>query len=747
MNEIIGDLVVVRGIYTGATHVKDQNNGVDRWVRGSLYDEKLWNAPEVYLRHLRRNEVYFTATTNLTLEEGRHYTIFGFVEKYTGTKRPTYSIKGSCIIDDRVSIEDILNVVRNYAGEELADKIAQTQPKSGVELLIDVQLENLGLSEDESRLARDAFGETHNVGREIVRGQLLKYFGPGNKFPERMYDIYGFDAERALLDNPWEMLLNIKYITLEICDRIAKEVGIPLTSPKRINTIILDATKKYLDERGDTYLPHPDMAKVYDRVKQHISLDDFVARVKSGESPVIRTDIGYHIEKVLDSENALVEYIVNPKRPIPIQEVNDEWLDQEEEYVSRLDQCEFKLSPEQRQAVIDSTQHNLFILTGGPGVGKTTALKSILRANEYAYGYSPSDVVLMAPTGKAAQRMTESTGRTAVTIHKSLGVIPDVGFRSYENTIRRMNGKRLFVVDESSMLDTFVAGCLFRVAQDIDARIILIGDPDQLPSIGAGQILTDLLESNMPMSKLTIVQRQAEDSGIVAIASAMRDGHLPNLDWFNSRDDVEFIVVNNEEDMLTQVSLQVGENKTILSPYHNPSNSGFFTMDTTPAFNHVAQSIINPNPTNSVETGYIRNGKRDLGRQFRVGDQVISNFNRSDDIVNGSVGIVVNIWDEQTIVVDYDGTLAEYGPLEWDELSLAYAITVHKSQGSEYDTVVIPIIRNTASGFVNRNLLYTAITRAKKKLVLIGNPQNFANAVRNPLPPRKTALPHLLGSI
>jgi exodeoxyribonuclease V alpha subunit len=381
-----------------------------------------------------------------------------------------------------------------------------------------------------------------------------------------------------------------------------------------------------------------------------------------------------------------------------------------------------ELAAAQKEAIRQACQHKLLVITGGPGVGKTTLVRSILEI----VSAKKLKCVLAAPTGRAAKRLAEATQRTAKTIHRLLEFNPATG-EFKRNQQRPLTGD-LFVLDETSMVDV-VLGYQFLRAVPTEASVILVGDVDQLPSVGPGCVLADLIGSGaVPVVRLTEIFRQASQSQIVTAAYAINHGRMPNLTKPEELTDFYFVEAEEPEaiqDMLVRLvkeriparfSFDPKTDIQVLAPM-NRSLLGARNL------NQVLQAALNPG-----------DGGPDIERfgwTFRIGDRVIQTENNYDrDVFNGDLGVVEKINRiEQEMVVNFEGRPVKYDFADLDELALAYVLSIHKSQGSEFPCVVIPL-HTQHYMMLQRNLLYTAVTRGKKLVVLVGTKKALGMAVR-----------------
>jgi exodeoxyribonuclease V alpha subunit len=379
-----------------------------------------------------------------------------------------------------------------------------------------------------------------------------------------------------------------------------------------------------------------------------------------------------------------------------------------------------RLTAQQQEAVREALLRKVSILTGGPGTGKTTTLRAVIHALETVQ----ARYALASPTGRAAKRLSEATGRAAQTLHRLLGFKPGVGFLHDEQTPLEVD---MLVVDEASMLDLVLFYNVLK-ALTPDMHLLLVGDVDQLPSVGAGDVLRDLIRSEtVPVTRLQTIFRQAGDSQIITNAHRINQGQMPDVsnqgaDFFLFHADdpdaaAELLVDVVKNRIPKRFGLDPVEDIQVLAPMHRGSIG-------VGALNERLQTVL-ANPGTNVE-------RQIGGRLFRVGDKVIQMRNNYDkDVFNGDMGRVRAIdFTVQTLHVKIDDRVVEYDWADASELSHAYAISVHRSQGSEYPAIVMPIMTQHYL-MLQRNLLYTAVTRAKRLVVLVGTRKAIAIALRN----------------
>lgn len=584
-----------------------------------------------------------------------------------------------------------------------------------------------------------------------VKEALKKIFGTGNNFADRMIEKFGTSAYDRLKSNPWQMIHVIPYFTMKQADHAAEVLGIPLTDENRFREHFRSRIDLFFESRKDTYMSDADFYGLYLMdFSSEMEKDEFMKKTMEGDDPLVfKTNLGIHPAQFYYDEKASVNLIKRAGR-IHIPQTREIEL-AEENARAELD---FELTPEQDHGFRNAFRTPIHFITGGPGTGKTTLLSAILKKLRLLTHKDLSDptspVLLAAPTGKAAYRMWEQTHVPAHTLHSAFQIIPDYGCVDMERAAEALSHVRYLIIDESSMLDTHLFGETARIIAKMDhvPFILLVGDIDQLAPVGHGQVFKDLLdyaEAVCPecVTRLTVLKRQKGDSNIPELANDyIAKGKFPGVDWFKDKPDVKFVNVDAYT-MIPTLEKAVLEPRKgdlddvqLITPFRNGT-----TGDTVPAINILAQPYYNLD-----EGKYITINNPD--RTFRIGSKVINKKNRTDNIINGSIGTVTEMntssrdlfeWSVTVTFESGDEMVYPYGDLK--ELDLAYAITVHASQGSEYDNVVLCIARGGSSPeFLNRNLVYTAVTRAVKKLILLGNIKAFAAAAATPAPVRKTAL-------
>lgn len=539
----------------------------------------------------------------------------------------------------------------------------------------------------------------------------------------RLYKVYGEKAVHVLRQNPYQLARDMPGVGFKTADDIARKMGKPEDSPQRIEAAIRYIIESAGDN-GHCALPIDDVVsgareilgdntdQIAVTLERLITEDELVLEDFDGVPLVFSPDF-------VAAENSVTSIV----KRLAAQPSGHPAVDLDQAIARFEDSRKMRLGDEQRQAVTMAVQSRVCIITGGPGVGKTTIVNAILRILG-AKGVKP---VLCAPTGRAARRLSESTDVEASTIHRLLEYQPNGGFVRGE--ANRLEGQ-LFVVDEASMIDIrLMAGFLEALPDDV--HLILVGDVDQLPSVGPGTVLRDLIESEtIPVSRLTEIFRQAQLSQIVRVAHQVNVGEWPEMN--NDPESDLFFIDRNGPDAIGRTLVQLITERI-------PRKFGFDQRDGiqvltpmnrnalgTRLLNKMLQDAINPPHDFKFEI-------ERFGTVYRRGDKVIQTKNNYDnEVFNGDIGYITEITPEPSrIIVQFDGKReVSYEPGDLDELKLAYAITIHKSQGSEFPAVVIPLASEQFI-LLQRNLIYTGITRGKKLVILVGEKKALQLAIRN----------------
>jgi exodeoxyribonuclease V alpha subunit len=562
----------------------------------------------------------------------------------------------------------------------------------------------------------------HRAMREIML--FLQQHNITQGLATRIYRHYGDEALAQIRRNPYQLALDVRGIGFKSADAMAQKLGIPVDSSERCKAGVHFLLQDMASD-GHTYFPaDPLIQKAQENLG--VAQELIVQGVNALKSE------GHVVLELLPDETRAVYLSHLHRHESGVAEHLDRLLCTGKLYPkmdgeASINEFEvrhkFKLADNQRLAVMDALKGGVQVITGGPGTGKTTIIRTILRILT-AHGIS---VVLAAPTGRAAKRMQEITNIPASTIHRLLQYSPQEGkyLRNPQNPIRA----DFLIIDECSMIDVALAHSLLRAAASTSS-IIFVGDVDQLPSVGPGNFLLDMIRSGVvPVVRLNEVFRQAQSSLIVTNAHRINQGLPPSFapgDGEMKRD-FYFFDAETPEKVLETVRDLV-RNRI-------PSKFGFNARDDVQVLSAMHRGVIGAQNMNKEMQAILNPGKAGVERSgvlFRTGDKVMQTSNDYDkDVYNGDIGIISSIDPEdQVLRVNFDGRHVTYDFQELDALELAYCITIHKSQGSEYKAVVIPV-HTTQFVMLQKNLLYTGITRGKKLVCLVGQKRAVMMAVQN----------------
>lgn len=560
--------------------------------------------------------------------------------------------------------------------------------------------------------------------------QFLQMNGIPTGHAPRIFKRYGTSSIDVLKEDPYRVAMEVSGIGFITADTIARKIGIPEDSPLRARGAIFYMLQKLAAE-GHLCFPEEELIKmietelgisrsVLDPTISNLAVrkDLVVDALADGQKLVYLP--GFYTCEVAASRKLLEIRRVLRRFIIPA-----EFVEKVEERLS------FRLDDDQREALRTVLNNKITVITGGPGTGKTTLVRAITIAFELL-GFR---VLLASPTGRAAKRLEEATKRRAATIHRLLKFSPK-GKGSGESGKQKEGGflrnassplkGDVLIVDEVSMIDLPLLHHLLKAVPP-DMILVFVGDSDQLPSVGPGTVLRDLIECGLfPVVRLSTIHRQARHSHIIVNAHLIREGKMP---MFSTKDKSDFYFVRREDPeeiahLIVKLCCERIPKSFQFDPLQDiqvltPLNKG--TLGTK-NLNRLLQDALNPAGF-QIERG---------GERFRVGDKVMQIQNNYDkDVYNGDLGIVryINV-DDQDLIVDFYGRRVSYDFSELDELVLAYAVSIHKAQGSEYPAVVIPIVTQHYV-MLKRNLIYTAVTRGKKLVILVGTPKALAIAVKN----------------
>ncbi|HFI0442035.1 TPA: ATP-dependent RecD-like DNA helicase [Streptococcus suis] len=632
-------------------------------------------------------------------------------------------------------------------GRKTAEKIVQLYGEDTIDKIL-AEPEKLTQITGLSSKNRQAFVEKLrlNYGTEMILSKLAEY-GIPNKLAFQIQDQYKEKTLQIIEENPYQLVEDVQGMGFTIADKIAENLGIESDSPQRFRAGMLYCLLQRSMETGDTYVEARDLLEASIDVlekSRHVELDpaavaqELTGLINDGKVQQAGT-------KIFDNSLYFAEAGIhknlsrlmgkNGFKPFPRKDV--EAAIAELESMSSL-----TYDAIQKEAIVRAITNPLFILTGGPGTGKTTvingiiAVYAILHKIDLTKSRDKCPVLLAAPTGRAARRMNELTGLPAATIHRHLGLVEGQE-ESYRDDYL---DAEFIIVDEFSMVDTWLANQLFQNISS-QTQVLIVGDAEQLPSVSPGQVLADLLKiKKLPSLTLEKIYRQSDDSTIVTLASQIRQGSLP-ADFREKKADRSYFEAQNEQipsliERIIGAAIKSGipsQEVQILAPMYR----GAAGID---QLNIMTQNLLNPKSEGQLEFAH-------NDQIFRQGDRVIHLVNDAEsNVFNGDLGYITDLLPakytdskQDEISINFDGSEVIYPRNEWYKITLAYAMSIHKSQGSEFQVVILPITR-TSHRMLQRNLVYTAITRSKSKLILLGEISAFDYAVKNAGTLRKTYL-------
>jgi exodeoxyribonuclease V alpha subunit len=612
-------------------------------------------------------------------------------------------------------------------GIRTSTKIVETLGEKTLELILEAYENLLMVPNMTEKRAKEIY---RILDKEQMSYKVILYLQEiGFSFNQsnNIYKYYKNETSQKLEEDIYNVVENIEGIGFNLVDKIAMLQGMKKDDERRIYAGILFSIYDLCFEFGSTYCLIEDIyLKVVDYLNINMdikSLENYLFSLFKKGKLVIEKD-KYYLKKIYDIELNVA------LRVSELVKKSKEDIKNIGSYISTLENLfSIKYNESQKESVKLSLENNFTIITGGPGTGKTTIVKAIVESyrniNKLNNDGLLKDLVLLAPTGRAAKRIKEATGFPASTIHKFLRWNKETN--EFGVNIDNKSDVKFVIVDEISMIDIFLFNNLLD-GLDNNIKIVLVGDYNQLPSVLPGQVLKDLIDSNViPMIELKELYRQKEDSYIINLSTEIKDGVI-SKNAFIKKSDYSFIECNKNtiEKLIIDVCKKAIEKKysykdlQILVPMYKGING----IDN---LNKELQSVFNPRSKDKNEIEY-------GGVIYREQDKVLQIKNVSDyDVSNGDIGIIDYIGDEKDnnkIVIDFDGELVEYNKSDLENVRLGYAISIHKAQGSEFDIVIIPMDLSF-SRMLYRKLIYTAVTRAKKSLTLIGEKEAFINSVSN----------------
>ena len=583
-----------------------------------------------------------------------------------------------------------------------------------------------------------------NYGAEQILSKLAE-LGLSNKLALQVFETYKEQTLDIINNEPYRLVEDIKGIGFAIADQLAEQLGIASDAPQRFRAGLVHSLTELSIERGDTYVEARDLLEASLTLLEKarpIELDpSLVANELSQllvEEKVTNEGTKIFENTLYHSEKGIHKHI---KRLL---EQNNQHTFKKEAISQVIQKVEKNLGIQydstQKEAIHQAVTSPFFILTGGPGTGKTTVINGIISVYADLHGIdlhkNDLPIILAAPTGRASRRMNELTGLPSATIHRHLGLTGDQ--EDYQGLEDYLDCD-LIIIDEFSMVDTWLAYKLFTSISS-HTQVIIVGDADQLPSVGPGQVLADFLKiTELPQVSLTKIFRQSDDSTIVSLASQIRQGIIPP-DFTEKKADRSYFEAqaNHIPQMVTKIvaaAIKSGidpQEIQILAPMYR-GDAGIDKL------NQLLQDLLNP-LDDQLSFSF-----NDIN--FRKADKVLHLINDAENnVFNGDIGYITDLIPakyteskQDELIINFDGAEVTYPRNEWAKITLAYAMSIHKSQGSEFQVVILPITRSSGR-MLQRNLIYTAITRSKSKLILLGEYTAFDYAIKNEGAKRHTYL-------
>ena len=693
------------------------------------------------------------------VQEGSTYEFGG-----TFTNHPKYGIQFKAeryATSQPSTAESVVNYLSSDSfkgiGVKTAEKIVEALGTDCIDAIVeDSKTLNQvpGLSQKQKNTLEDVLTTEYGMQKVIL---TLNKLGVDNALAFRIYGKYEETTLEVIQENPYQLIQEVDGIGFNRADTIADHLNVQPDADERIQAGILYALYTISNDSGDTYAMKRYLGErttqILERSRPFIideELIEYNLERLIEESTIYEDEGRYFLSSLYHAEWGIVNSL---ERMLDgdFEDISEEFF---EENISDLEyELGIEYGKSQKEAIKQALESPVFILTGGPGTGKTTVLEGIvhlyakmndLSLDPYAYKDSSFPILLAAPTGRAAKRMKESTGLPSSTIHRLLGLTADD-----EDLLMDLGHSlegELLIIDEMSMVDTFLANQLFRCIPH-GMKVILVGDQDQLPSVGPGQVFRDLIDSGkIPQKELIEIYRQGDDSSIIPLSHEIKHNRLPN-DLMKKRADRNFFPANSRNavaviEKIVEKAIERGftaNDIQILAPiYKGPAGIN--------VLNERLQEIFNPNDGTRKEVKYI-------DTVYRIGDKVLQLQNDPENnVFNGDIGEIVGITNAKNselktdeLIVDFEGNEVTYLRSNWNKITLAYCCSIHKAQGSEYDIVILPMLLSYGR-MLKKDILYTAITRASKSLSLIGEPEAFIRSIQSTQNLRNTALKERLQS-
>ena len=608
-------------------------------------------------------------------------------------------------------------------GEKTAEKIVKKFGENTIEIILNDKERLLEIP----RIGREKIDKIHDIleNQQASSKVVVELANLGFTTKEASDILFRYkDRTMDIVNNNIYRLIDDMDFRFNDIDNIAKNNGVLLDDENRLKALIIYLIEDITFSNGNTYV---NISELHNRIIKYVDIDNdgiiyIIDKLVTEDRVKIYND-NYYLKKYYIAER----YIAN--RLCELSDLKKRKFLKLEDKIHELEiKNKIKYDKTQKKAIISAMENSFVIITGGPGTGKTTIINAIVTLLKTIFKAKDMDIALLAPTGRAARRMMDSTGLSASTIHKFLGWDKDRD--SFVSDEYNPRSEKYIIVDESSMIDTLLMEALLKGIRN-DIKLILVGDYYQLPSVSQGQVLKDLIDSSMlEVVRLNNLYRQDEESYIPILAQEIKNKHLTSK-FLEKTADYNFIECSNEQvidviNLIIKKAISKGYDESsiqILAPMYK-------TLNGIDNLNKKMKEIFNPNVNHDeVKIGEFI---------FRVGDKVLQLVNDNEvGVSNGDIGYIIDIIPARVseskkveMIIDFDGNIVNYTSDKFINLKHGYAISVHKSQGSEFEMVIIPIV-NSFNRMLYNKLLYTAVTRAKKCLIIVGNSEVFMNAINN----------------
>ncbi len=691
------------------------NNEIKGYVTDIIYKNEK-NGYAVIKIKIKESDLEEEVEENLTLTGLFPEIALDQMYKFVGNLKThdKYGLQFICSSYEAVILDNFEAITRYLSSElffgvgpKLATKIVETLGLDCIKKIIADKTVLNNIIKNESKVNEIYTVLETNLNFQNVLIELYKY-GFNGLTSSKIYSLYKGKSLEIIKENPYVLIDDFKEIGFDKVEKIAIKFGIERENENRVKALIIHIIKTMM-LNGDTYvvkeqligLTIADVNKNQQLTTEEIILnylDQLVA-----EKKVFIEYAAVMLDEMYQAEQNIVKNlnILNSKK-------ESENYDKEIEIIEK--EIKISYSPKQKEAITEVLNNQVTIITGGPGTGKTTVINGIIKLYQKVYCTENNKIALVAPTGRASKKMSESCNLKSKTIHSFLGYDYEGKFEFNE---QQKIYPKLIIIDESSMIDTYLFSYLINALGE-NVRVVIVGDNDQLPSVGPGQVLKDLIDSEkITVVRLDVIFRQSSDSGLIKLAHAINSNEI-SLDYFDYSDITfvecdEFNILENvnyliEKAIERKVNL---ESLQVLAPMYKGKNG----IDN---INSMLQSTINPNAVTAIEY---------FNKVYKINDKVLQLVNRpKDGVMNGDVGKIIDITGRDKkakITIDFDGNIVTYEYYELKNFKHAYCMSIHKSQGSEYEILILPISKSYSKMF-KRKLIYTAVTRAKKNLILVG---------------------------